>query len=287
MDWVERLREPKYWLLGITAAVAALHLTLINHANNQELFATAALFWLVAGSLLWDKQETLKLISSPIASLVGAALVAFFLFRSASPSDSELILSGLPFLAVLGVALLASGFTGLRQYWRELLIFGLLAFNPVVKLILNAINLPLLTAKAATFLLWYSGFQVRREELFLLLPTGRVEVYGACSGVQSILQMLNIGVLFLLMVPTPLRWGQKILCLVMAVLVGFIVNALRVALMAILVAFSQKGAFQFWHDGQGSLIFSVISVLVFGGLCWLAFLRTSPNKSDPGAPANA
>lgn len=286
MDWVERLKEPKYWLLGITAAIAALHLTLVNQANEQELLATSFLFWLVAGSLVWDRRQVLSLESSPIASLLGAFLLALVFLKGSSQVSSSLILSSLPFIALLGVGLLASGVKGLRQYWKELLLFGLLGLNPVIKLILEAIDLPSLTAKAATFILWYTGFQVQRQGVFLLLPTGRVEVYGACSGVQSILQMVNISVLFLLMIPNQLRWIQRILCVGVAVLLGFIVNSARVALMAILVAFSQKGAFQYWHDGQGSLIFSVIAVLLFGAFCWLAFLRSSSNPSDPGEAAN-
>lgn len=286
MDWVERLKEPKYWLLGLTASIAALHLTLVNQANEQELLATSFLFWLVAGSLVWDRRQELNLNSGPIASLLGAVLLALVFLKGSFQVSSSLILSSLPLIALLGVGLLASGIQGLRQYWKELLIFGLLGLNPVIKLILEAIDLPTLTAKAATFILWYTGFQVQRQGVFLLLPTGRVEVYGACSGVQSILQMVNISVLFLLMIPNQLRWIQKILCVGVALLLGFIINSARVALMAILVAFSQKGAFQYWHDGQGSLIFSVIAVLLFGAFCWLAFLRSPSNPSDPGEAAN-
>lgn len=287
MDWVERLREPKYWLLGIAAAVAALHLTLVNQANDQELLATSGLFWLAAGSLLWDRRETLALESGPIASAIGAGLLGLVFFRGASPTTSAFVLSSLPFVALLGTALLASGVKGLRQYWKELLIFGLLALNPVIQLILEAINLPLLTAKFSTFMLWYSGNNVVRDGLFLEIsqngtPLGRVEVYEACSGVQSILQMINISVLFVLLIPAQLRWLQQVLCVVVAMSIGFFVNCARVALMAILVAMGQKGAFQFWHDGQGSLIFSMIAVLLFGCFCWLAFLRTPP-KDDPGA----
>ena len=277
-----RLQEPGLWLLGIFAAIAAIHLSLLNRAGDSELFATSFLFWLAAGSLIWERKEKLNFQSSLPATLVGFLLLVFVLFRSVSLTGSTGLLKLLPLLGIVGIGLMASGFRGLRQYWRELLIFGLLAAYPILEGILQLINLPQLTAKSGMFMLWYSGFTVQRQGLFLLLPTGRVEVYGACSGVQSILQMVSVAVLFLLMFPIKSN-VQKVLCLVVAILIGFFVNSARVALLAVLVAFSQKGTFDYWHGGSGSLIFSVISVAIFGLFCWAVFLRPSKQQPDPGA----
>ena len=166
-------------------------------------------------------------------------------------------------MMVLGVGLLASGLQGLYQYWKELCLFGLLMLNPLLKFGLELSNLPRLTAQTAAFMLWYTGFDVRLEGLSLLLPTGRVDVYGACSGVGSMLQMLYISVLFLLLFSLRSTL-QQVLAVLLAVLIGFLVNAARVALMAVLVAFSQKSAFDYWHTGDGSLIFAAIAVGLFG-----------------------
>lgn len=291
MDWSTRLQDPKYWLLGVSAAAIVLHLTLVNRTNNSELFATAALFWLAAGSLVWDKQPDLGFKSGPIASAIGVTILAFAFHRSAALPSSEMILGSLPLLYALGTGLMASGLRELQRYWKEFVIFGLLAVNPLIRLVLEALNLPSLTAKAATFILWYTGFQVQRQDVFLYMvkdgaSVGRVEVYGACSGVQSILQMINIAVLFLLLTHVKLNWTKKILCIATAILLGFFVNSARVSLMAILVSLAQRSAFQFWHDGQGSLIFSVIAVLLFGTFCWIAFLRQPPHKPDSGVSAD-
>jgi cyanoexosortase A len=134
-------------------------------------------------------------------------------------------------------------------------------------------------------MLWYIGFDVRREGLSLLLPTGRVDVYGACSGIQSMLQMLYISVLFVLLFALRSR-VQQFLTVGLAVLIGFLVNAARVGLMAVLVAFSQKDAFDYWHTGNGSLIFAAIAVALFGSFCWFAFLRTTPSVTDTGNSSN-
>lgn len=270
MDWLERLQEPKYWLLGIVAAIATIHLTLIDRTSNEELFAISGLFWMVAGLLIWEKRDELNLESQVPASAAGWGILAVLLLLSASLPTSNMFLCGFPLFALLATALLASGAGGLRQYWKELVIFTLLAAYPVIEIVLQSFDLPTLTAKAANMMLWYTGFDVKRQGVFLDLPgRGRVEVYAACSGLHSIMQMISVSVLFLLMFPLKKRW-QGVACVVVAIALGFLVNAARVCLMALLVGTPN---FQFWHDGQGSLVFSVISVSLFGAFCWFAFLR--------------
>lgn len=289
MDVLNRLQTTAFWLFSAGAAMVALHLTLLSRNGNpelaQELFSTCTLLWVAVGVLLWERRHAIVFQSSAIGSAIGGGLLLGLLGLSSALPEAGSFLRGFPFVTVLGLGLLASGTRGLYQYWKELLIFGLLTLDPLLKLGLELINLPKLTAQAATFMLWYTGFDVRREGLSLLLPTGRVDVYGACSGIHSMLQMLSISVLFVLMFA--LRSSvQRFLTVALAVLIGFLVNAARVALMAVLVAFSQKTAFDYWHTGNGSLIFAAIAVGLFGGFCWLAFLRTAPPVTDAGTPSN-
>ncbi|HEY9617004.1 MAG TPA: cyanoexosortase A [Microcoleaceae cyanobacterium] len=278
MDLPIRLQEPRFWFLSSAAAFAALHLTLVNRTGNSELLTTSLLFWVVVASLIWEQRHSLTFHGNLVTGAIGATLVGMTLLRSAALPDASTFLHLLPFVCFLGLALLASGLDGLRQYWKEILIFGLLAIQPVLEIFLQAINLSHLTAMTAAFLLKYMGFIVERDGIFLNMPTGRVEVYDACSGIQSTLQMLNISVLFLMMFPLRTRL-HRILCLSVGVLIGYLVNALRVALMAILVAFSNRQAFEYWHGGDGSLIFSALAVALFGGFCWFTFLRNSNQKS--------
>jgi cyanoexosortase A len=285
MDWLTRLQEPKYWLLGVAAAIIALHLTLVGRVDDSELFASSLLFWVAAGSLVWDRRHTLVLESGIFCTILGILLLALVLARSLTPANATSLLRILPFVSVLGLCLLASGIRRVGEYWKELFMFGLFALYPLLALALQMIDLPSLTAQTGHMLLWYTGFEVKRQGLFLFLPTGRVEVYGACSGLHSVLQMLNISVLFLLMFPLRSHL-QKVFCIVVAVILGFVVNALRVALMAILVAFSNKQAFEYWHGGDGSLVFSMISVLLFGCFCWFVFLRNPQKPADTGAQTN-
>jgi cyanoexosortase A len=175
---------------------------------------------------------------------------------------------------------MASGIKRLRFYWKELLILTLLALHNLFASFLQAIDLPLLTAKFGAFSLWLTGFNAYREGVIIALPTGKVEVYGACSGVESILLMVFIACLFLLLFP--LSRLQQVVCLFLAACLGFAVNGVRVALMAILVAYSNQEAFKYWHGDDGSLIFAMIAVALFGLFCWFAYVRNFNSTSHSG-----
>lgn len=276
MEWTRYLQKPTYWLLALGVALATLHLTILDRAGEPNLMSLSILLWLAIGSLLWDKRHNLYLESDLVSTLVGFSLIMLILCRGLAPTGYHLKIS--PFVSGFGLALMASGVKRLLDYWKELLILGLLVLYSPFSNFLQAINLPLITAKASTFLLWLSGFKVYREGVFINLPTGKVEVYGACSGIDSILLMLCIAVLFFLLIP--IKPIQRIVCIGLAVFIGFMINAARVSLMAILVASSDMKAFDYWHGKDGSLIFSVIGVVLFGLFCWLAYIRPIANLAD-------
>ena len=260
--------------LGIAISIMVAHLIFLLNGGNDELFATSFLLWLATASLLWEKRTEIPFNSGGVSMVLGGVLIGLVVVRTFSPAGYHLRLS--PILSFLGLCLITSKAPKLHYYAKELVILSLLAIAPILEQILELINLPLITAKFATFSLWYTGFTVERQDLYIMLPQGRVEVYGACSGVESITQMLNIAVLFILLFPT--RWYQKIYAVFIAVIIGFVVNALRVALLALLVSNSDQEAFDYWHGGDGSLVFFVICVLIFAAITWFTVLRENPNE---------
>lgn len=264
--WMQDLRV---WFVGLGASLIGLNLLMLWRSDEPDAFNTQLLLWLALGSLLWERRQSLNWRSSSWASGLGLLLIGFVLVRTYSPAGYQLVVS--PLLSGMGVFLLASGGKSLRNYWRELILLALPIVSQIVGFGLELIDLPTRTAQFSAYLLWSVGFEVQRRGVFILQPSGSVEVYAACSGVGSVIQMLNLAVVFFLLFRTTLV--QKIICLLVAVAIGFITNGIRVAIMALLVAYANRSAFDFWHGGEGSLIFSVISTLLFVGFCWLAFLR--------------
>ncbi|MEG4082313.1 cyanoexosortase A [Microcoleus sp. POL10_C6] len=273
---LKHIQEPKYWLLGIASGLIAIHLTLTSRTNDTDLFGTMLLFWGVVAFLIWERHESLTFESGVFASFLGSSLIALILLKSSSISGYDFFIRATPFLSGISLALLASGTKGLKQYWQELLILGYTAIPP--GLIGVFVDVALLTAKFSAFLLHYIGFEVVRKGVFLILEKGSVEVYHGCSGVNAMLQLLGLALVFLLMFPT--TTGQKIVLPFVAIITAFLVNAARVGLLAVLVSLSQPEAFKYWHEGNGSVIFSMISVFIFGLFCWFAILKDQPPNKE-------
>ncbi len=273
---VSQLKYPQFWLLAIKAAYIAIHLTLTWKADNSSLLGMSFLFWAAISSLIWDKRHSLSLESDIFSSFFGLSLIALLLVKTISLTSFGGFLYISPAIFAFGLALMASGFKGLKQYKGELLV---LFFITVPKILPSSLtDISPLTAKFAGFALWYTGFPVTRNGILISLPTGSVEVYSGCSGIELVFQMLGLALLFLLMFPQ--KGKKKILLALIAAILGFVVNGVRVALMAILVAQGQQKAFVYWHEGDGSLIFSLVAVLLFGLLCWFLLEKAEIRNKD-------
>jgi len=276
INWLKHVQEPKYWLLGIASGLIALHLTLTSRTNDTDLFGTMLLFWGVVAFLIWERHESLTFESGIFASFFGSSLIALILLKSSSISGYDFFIRATPFLSGISLALLASGTKGLKQYRQELLILAYTAIPPgLIGVFIDAAQI---TAKFSAFILHYLGFEVVRKGVFLILEKGSVEVNHGCSGVNAILQLLGLALVFLLMFPT--TTGQKIVVPIVAILIAFVVNAARVALLALLVSLFQPEAFKYWHEGNGSVIFSMIAVFIFGLFCWFAILKDQPQNKE-------
>lgn len=269
------LRFSDFWLRAIAAGLVSIQLTLVWRVDDTDLLAANLLFLTVIASLLGDRWSQLNRQSSYLASGLGTLLLVFVLLRSSGlPSTTFLLLA--PLVAGFGLALLTSGFAQLRQYSQE---FTALAFLGVPRAILPMLMDPTpWTAKMATLILWYSGFSVVQDGLNIQMAGGAVEVYPGCSGIESMTHVLSLTGLFLVLMP--LGWMSRLFLLVAGLGIAFVVNAFRVALMAYLVANSQPDAFRYWHEGAGSLIFSMIAVAIAGAVCYLVMRFNDAEESD-------
>jgi cyanoexosortase A len=258
-----------FWIVGIAVGLIALHLTLTLKANNLDLLSTSLVFWAAVSSLVWDK-------SGIFSSFLGASLLTSVLLKSFLVPGNDIFLRFSPFISAFSLALLVSGAKGLKQYWQELLLLGFISIPQ--GLVHRFLDLTLLTAKFSASLLSGLGFSVYRQGVFITLPPAKVEVASGCSGVNGMLQLLGLSLLFLFMFPQTNR-KQKIFIPFLAVFIAFIVNGIRVAILTLLVANSNSEAFDYWHLGTGSQIFPMIGVFIFGLLCWFFILR-KPAKAQ-------
>ncbi|MGB6297800.1 MAG: cyanoexosortase A [Rivularia sp. (in: cyanobacteria)] len=268
------LKDIRYWLLGIAAALQAICLTLVWKADDTGHFGMSLLFLFAIGSLIWEKRDSLKFESEFFPSIVGMALIGWVLWESANLADGN-IMRLLPFASALGVALLASGFKGLKQYWQELVILFFLGVPSVIASFL--FDIAPLTAKFSAFLLHYFGFDVVSQGIFINLPNGGVEVTDECSGLDTIIYTLSISMLALVMFPV--NRSKRFFVPIVAIIIGFVVNAIRVVMLAIF-AVSDKAAFDNWHGGQASYLYGMIGIAIFGCFYWLLLQQEEKSLSS-------
>jgi len=271
---VEMLKQPQAWLGAISVGVMLINLAILWKVGDEGHLGMSVLFWLSVSSIVWEKRDKLNLKSDSIGSFIGALLSGFFLFAIVSmpaklagiidPYDP--LLRVLPFISGIGLALIASGIQGLKQYRSELIILFFMGTPKVITTDLMGIDISPITAKASAFMLWYTGHELLLDNVLIYLPGGSIRVYGPCSGIESICYLLGLSVVCLITFPLE-RFNQrihKILIIASAVVNAFLVNAIRVALMGILAASSKQEAFDYWHEGDGSLVFGMIAVGIFG-----------------------
>lgn len=268
------LKLPSPWLVTLTGFISLVYLALIWKIKDPSHLGMSLIFGLAVFSLLWEKRNSLIRETTIIATSTGGLLIALILWRIIGVVNINLLPSFLeqllplrliPLVTCVGIGLLASGFRGLKQYWQELTILFVLGIKV---LIYPLIDPSPLVAKFSSLLLTYLGFNVSIQDEKIVLPTGGIRVLQDCSGLESVLYLLGLAVIFLFMFPLS-NWLKRVFVLITAITLGFSINGVRVAFLAALVASHQQEAFNYWHIQGGALIFGAISVLAFGLFCLL------------------
>ncbi|MEM7760741.1 MAG: cyanoexosortase A [Cyanobacteria bacterium P01_A01_bin.40] len=268
-----KIRFPPWLLLVAAAALAFIHLGTNLKWGNYSHFAISLVYWFAVGSIVRDKHRQIKYQSDLYSC--GLGILTFgFTFALGAVISPNLFLGFAPLFMALGLMLLASGMKHLSQYYSELIILFSLG---VPKIALKFIpDIAPITAKFSAFWLYYCGFDVLLQENTIILPQGAVDVVPSCSGLNLILYMLGLSVIFLSIFPVSQTKIMKFLVVIMAAMVGFFVNSLRVAILALLSGDLSRLTFEYWHSQEGALIFVMLSVVIYSVFCWLILGYSSP-----------
>ena len=261
----------EFWLLATWVSLIAINITLVARlADSVDEPAIQILTWAVAILLVVRDRANLKFETTPSAIAVGVLLIIWVLIKSLLTRriyDVLFILT--PVMATIGIALIASGWGGLRQYWQAILLSATLGV-PITFLfaaIEKVVPVNVFTAQFAHSVLWYGGTQkLAQQGVTIFSQYGAVEVARGCAGLPPILMLMRITLMFVLVFPV--SHFHKWILFPAGMAIAFIVNSVRVALLVIIS--SQAEAFKYWHAGDGSQIFSVVAVSILLALCnWL------------------
>ncbi|MEM0978857.1 MAG: cyanoexosortase A [Cyanobacteria bacterium P01_H01_bin.58] len=274
-----------YIPLAILGLLLAIYGGVLLRYDDIAHLGMSGLFLLGAGSLLWERRRAFVFKSTWPAIFLGAIGVVLTLGISAllvqqsilfadkvaagidPPKWIVLLTRLLPIISGFGVAMIAFGRTCLRQVWRELGILLALGLPGIIAA--YVVDISPVTARFSTALLWYAQVDVVRDGLNIFyisdngVISGGVEVYAGCSGLESMAYLLGLSGLCLVMFP--ISGWKRYFTPLMGLILGFVINGVRVSLMTVLVGLGRYEAFDYWHIGDGSLLFGLLAVLAFGG----------------------
>jgi exosortase len=212
--------------------------------------------------LIWERRANLAalrikpawsglviLLFALTSLILGAITSGFFLYR----------ISVLLFIA--GVVVFLAG-------WKHLAAISFpLAFVVLMipsSTLLEQITFPLqiIASKIASFLLMLAGVPAVREGNIIFLPTARLEVAEACSGIRSLFSLLTLTIVYGYLVET--RIGTRVLLAFMAVPISVFANALRITFTGLVVDnWGVERAEGTVHLLSGWLVFAASLTLLF------------------------
>lgn len=270
------------WLLTSLIGMAIIYLNLTwQSTGNLDLLTTNSLFWGAILGLLWRRRNNLNFQNGSISSFIGLVFIGLIISKTFTLFWFESsLLSLLPFCGLIALCLIASGFKGLSQYTQELFLAWFLFFPTGVigYFVDSVLQITILNAKFASYLLYYLGFDVvsQGNEVLLSLPhlgTFKAIVDYPCAGVPMILLLLKLALLVILFVPIPDL--QKIYIPLLAIVFGFLLGVVRVCILTLLIP--NIDHFNYWHGAQGDQIFSTIAIVSFAAFCYF-ILETNHTK---------
>lgn len=257
------LRRLLVRLLALLLAVQSMELAWTT--QGMEAFLNVFLVWCSALVVLDGAYLRRHRFPGFWGCGLGMSLIGWVLWRSHSMVSGEMIFNFLPLVSGLGLALVTNPWRRLGRVAPALMILALLPLMRALIVFAPVAKLSLLTAGLTQLLLLFCGLPVQRLGSEVQIPGGGVVVAGACSGLNMLVQLLAVAIIFMIAFPMRYRW-QNGLMILLAPFLGLLVNGMRIGLLALIVssnATDKSWWFDFFHDESGAQIFSLISMLVF------------------------
>lgn len=214
----------------------------------------------VALYVVWLKREELL---ECVPNWWGLLLLAFAAVQLAVATlGVELYLARTSLiLAIAGGVLLLAGAANLKRLLFPLLLLFFMV--PLPAIIYNQITFPLqlFASSVAESALTLVGIPVLRDGNILELPSQRLSVVEACSGIRSLLSLTFLGLVYGYMFDRRpwIKWAL----LVTTVPIAIAVNAMRVTITGILSEIKPELAEGFFHLAEGWIVFvAALALLV-------------------------
>ena len=245
------------WFFGLLILCYAPVLQgLINQWNNDEDMGHGFFVPVIAAYIAWQKKDELQgrdLTPNPL----GLILIAFAALQMyIGTLGAELFLARTAFVeGVVGIVLSLGGLHALRVMAFPLIVLCFMV--PIPAVIYNQITFPLqlFASNVAANLLELMGIPVLRDGNVLELPSQKLNVVEACSGIRSLLSLTFLSLVYGYFFEKKV-WTRVALFLAV-VPIAILANAGRVTLSGVMSEINPEWAHGTAHTASGWVIFMI------------------------------
>lgn len=246
--------------LTFGACLLLSYITILWRVGDTAHLVMSGLFALGIWEIQTRKTDSYILRTRQPDSLIGIVL-AVSLCLIGFKTYNFVLIRLMPFLGGIGFLLFAFNRQGLKIYIKEIVLLFFLGVPSVIALFLP--DLSGLTAMFSGVLLNFTGLEILSiENNKFILASKVIQVFRGCSGIEYMTYLLGLCSLCLTLFP--ISGAKRYFIIICSQLLGFTVNCFRVSLLVILVNNDRQAEFYYWHEGNGSLIFGGVSVIMLG-----------------------
>lgn len=247
---------------GLLLLYVPTYLDLYQDYWRSEQAAHGAVLLAMVMWLFWRERALLRQVRLDGSRIAGAALLVsglllYVMGRSQSFYQLDM---GSQVPVLLGVIVLLLGREGVRRLWFPVLLLMFLV--PVPGSVLDQMLMPLKewVSSIVDNVLHLAGYPIARNGVVLMIDTYSLLIADACSGMNSMVALSGIGLLYVHVAGHSKRWMNAVL-LLSILPIAFVANIIRVLLLVLVTYYRGDTAGQAFHDQAALLEIA----LAFGG----------------------
>lgn len=234
---------------------------LVGSWINNEYYSHGFLVPILSGYIIWNLRKELATIEKKQSQTGLAILVIGILLQGIGVLWSIRFISGISLLVTgSGMILYLFGWEFMKKISFPLVFLLLMIPLPIVDIV--APPTQTLSAIGSLNMAKLAGIPVEREGLILKIPEGSFEVAFACSGLNSIISLLTIAIIYAFI----LEGGMfmKFTIIISSIPLALAGNIMRItSVLAVANKYGQNTAMNYFHDVSSLILFSVVLIGLF------------------------
>ena len=231
---------------------------------QEDEYAHGPIILAVIVWLIWNRRQALLPAPTRIAPVPGFALLVFgvLLYAVGRSQNIRILEIGALAPVLAGALLVMRGWPAVRALWFMLLFIVYLV--PLPGILVDAVTGPLKqnVSAVAEQILYAAGYPIARSGVILTIGQYQLLVADACSGINSMLSLSAIGLLYLYLMRYR-SWLHNGLILASLLPIAFCANIARVLFLVLVTYHYGDAAGQgFLHGFSGMALFVIALILI-------------------------